>query len=617
MKLKTQSKLAVAVQAALILGISSQVSANEDIESITVTANRSAQNALDVLASQIVIDREQIEQIQPDSTLDLLRTVAGLDFTQQGGFGQQSSVFVRGANANHTLVLVDGMRVGSATLGTTEVQSIAPAMIERIEIVKGPRAALWGSDAIGGVIQIFTRKLQGGEANAELTLGSEGHQQLQGAIGFSHGNGSSTVSLTKQKADGFDVFAPADPDDDGYDYTAFSLRGEQVLSEVLKINWLYANNSNEAEYDSAWTAGDEVSETDNHVWQLAANYQHELGGFKHSTDFSLGQSQDSNKQLLTGDLFETKRTQISAVNTTPLENNLLFVTGLDLVDEQIESSTTAYGEDERLTFGLFGQVGYQLAALNLESAIRYDDVEGVDSELSYNLGLGYDINESISLVLTHGTGFKVPTFNDLYFPSGQYSVGNPDLEAERSVTEELIIKYSEGLIALEASIYQSEIENLIEWAADASDNFRYKPANIREAEIKGFELSVSYIGQMFTHKVNYAYNESKDSATNEQLIRRSKHHFNYTASTKVRDADVYFEYAYKGDAYDSGFDADFNPVRITLPSYSLVSVNIAYPLNDNFTLKAKVANALDEDYVSANNYNTQGRTVYFGIGYQM
>ncbi len=618
MKVNKQSKLAVAVQAAFVLGISGQATANQEIEKITVTANRSAQDAFEVLASQVVIDREQIEQIQPDSTLDLLRTVAGFDFTQQGGFGQQSSVFIRGANANHTLVLVDGLRVGSATLGTTELQSISPAMIEKIEIVKGPRAALWGSDAIGGVIQIFTRKLEGNEITAEIIAGTEGHRQIQAAFGFTHGNGGTTISFNKQEADGFDVLATAEDDKDGYDYASFSLRGEQTLSESLELNWQFAKNKNNTEYDNAW-GGNNQAESDNYVWSLGANVAHNFAGYEHLTTITAGQNQDSNRNFRADGataetVFETNRNQLSVVNTTRLDESLSVVTGVDFAAEEIES-TTEYVDAERNVFGLFAQVGAELGNVNLEAALRFDDVEGVDSETSYNFGAGYEVTEQSRVVLTHGTGFKTPTFNDLYFPADAYSAGNPDLKSERSTTTELVYEQGFEFGKLALSVYESEIENLIEWAPD--QNFFYQPRNVSAADIKGGEIALTYTGQYVTHNVNYAYVEAVNATTNEQLIRRSKHHFNYTAAAQVAGADVYVEYAYKGDAYDIGYDENFNQVRITLPSYGLLSATVAYPLNDNFTVKVRVSNALDKEYSTANNYNAQGRTAYIGVSYEM
>ena len=191
----------------------------DELETITVTASRTAQNLDSALASINVISRDDIEAIKPLSTLELLSTVAGLDISQQGGRGQNSSIFMRGTNANHTLVLVDGIRISSATLGTSDLQSIAPSQIERIEIVKGPRAAIWGSDAIGGVIQIFTRKAQGLSLTA--SLGSESYKELTATLGFEHGDGSSTISVSREEADGFDVLADVEPDKDGFEHTTF------------------------------------------------------------------------------------------------------------------------------------------------------------------------------------------------------------------------------------------------------------------------------------------------------------------------------------------------------------------------------------------------------------
>ena len=215
---------------------------DSELETITVTANRFATSVDDSLATQVVITRADIERIQPKSVLDMLSTVSGLDISTNGGRGQTSSVYMRGANAGHTLVLLNGVRISSASLVSTNIQNIAPELVERIEIVKGPRAALWGSDAIGGVIQIFTRKLESGEHFVSANFGSEGYQMVNAGVGIKHGDGFTSISLNHEESDGFDVKDDTETDDDGYSYNSLAINGQQ---QGLRLTSSQGSRSNQ------------------------------------------------------------------------------------------------------------------------------------------------------------------------------------------------------------------------------------------------------------------------------------------------------------------------------------------------------------------------------------
>ena len=178
---------------ALTVGAASFQTQASDWETITVTANRIEQSIGESLSSTKIFDKNDIQLIQPESLTELLTLVAGIDISQQGGRGQQASVFTRGTNSNHTLVLIDGVRVSSATLGSADIQLISPSQIERIEVIKGPRAAIWGSDAVGGVIQIFTRRQEG--LAASVNVGSNNYQQINATVGFEHGDGASSIAI--------------------------------------------------------------------------------------------------------------------------------------------------------------------------------------------------------------------------------------------------------------------------------------------------------------------------------------------------------------------------------------------------------------------------------------
>lgn len=606
-----------AVIAALSFSVPVFAEQSNDVdEQITITANRTATNADEVLVSQVVITRADIEQIQAKSVLDVLATVAGIDISANGGRGQNSSVYMRGANSDHTLVLLNGVRVGSATLGSTNLNEIAPELIERIEIVKGPRAALWGSDAIGGVIQIFTRKLNGGEHFVSATVGSEGYNKLGAGIGIEHGEGFTSVSVSREESNGFDVKDDAETDNDGFKYESLAINGQQQVNEALSLTWLAQLDEGDTEYDGF---SKNESAVNNYVWHLGAVYNTNVKGFDNSTSVSLGQTRTSNidygKKVSKkdGDVFDTRRSQVSLLNHTAFSENWQLNLGADFYDENVRG-TSSYAIEQRDVYGYFAHTVYNQDALTYELAIRYDDVEGVDSETTYNVSVGYQANQDTRIVLTTGTGFKAPTFNDLYYPLRWEYIGNADLVSETSDTIEFNVSTQLSAVDVSFNLHQTDIENLIDWSGKTSEGYT-TPINIDDVEIQGAELGLKYPASHGTHELNVSYIKAEDAATNEQLIRRSKNLASYKFSTEVANTDLYVEWQYKGKRFDSVWAPGGN-IRVKLDSYQLINLGASYPLSDKLKIEAKINNAFNEQYHTTNNYFSQDRTVYFGISYQ-
>ena len=595
-----KSLISIALTSALMIVSNlsfAEAESAEELERISVTATRSSLSIDDALASQVIISRRDIEMTQAKSLTDLLATVAGIDVANNGGRGQLSSIFMRGTNSDHTLILVDGVRVSSATSGLTSLNTIAPELIERIEIVQGPRAALWGSDAIGGVIQIFTRKLNGGEYFAGATFGSDNFQQYKAGFGISHGDGQTSISVSHEKSDGYDVYKDNETDDDGYKFTSVAVKGEQKISNALSVDWLFSNDQGDNEYDGYYNGSD----MNNHAWLLRGTYQAKIADIENTSVFSVGQNRDHADSLSNGasqSVFETRRDQYSFVNHSKINAYLQVNMGVDYYEEEV--SGAAYTDDSRSLTGLFVHGLYDVNALTFEATIRHDDVEDTDSEITYNLGTGYKINQDSRLILNYGTGFKAPTFNDLYYPWG----GNPELTSELSETVELVAQTSISLVDIHFSVYHSNVDDLIIWSNNMNEN-------VDEVEINGAEITAKYFALGGDHEFNASYTDSEDQATNQQLIRRAKNKFNYKFNTSVGHADIYAEYQFHGNSYDSVWGVG----RIKLDNYQLINLGVSYTLTKNIDLQTRVTNLLDEEYETVYNYQTQERAFYLGITY--
>ena len=590
------NKNLVASSVALALVLPSAAIIAEE-NKLVISANRIQQDINDTLTDVIVIDRLEIERKQPQSLVDLLVNVAGVDFTQTGGHGQDSSVFIRGSNSNQLLVLVDGVRVGSATLGSKAVSTIPMAQVERIEIVKGPRAAIWGSDAIGGVIQIFTRNYQQGQYRVALNAGSNNTLELDAAVGLGDDTLNTTIIYSNKSSDGFDVLAGTEPDKDGYENESLALKGGYLISDSSELEWLFQSDRGETDFDSLFST-DNVTEYNNHLWRLG--YSIESGTWNHA--FAVNGSRDSSGN------FETRREQISYNFQNQMTSDFSFSGGIDLLTDDISKSQTVYDQEKRDTQSVFLSANYVGDKFLVDLAIRNDDVDQVATETTSNFGIGYRISSSHLISLNYGEGFKAPSFNDLYFPN----FGNPALKFETSENTELVYKGRFGSSRLTVSIYQSDIENLIQFALDGSGNFSAQ--NIGMAEISGIDLTYQFKTGDFTHKITADDIEAKDGTTGDLLIRRAKNHFGYEVNYAQESLDWFVQVQSVGKRPDTDFST-FTAVE--LDSYTRFNLGVGYDVSEQLRLQLKVNDLTDEAPVIVTGYNPVEQEIYLSASYRV
>lgn len=591
-----------------------EVTNPKELETLLVTANRIQQNKADLLSSVKVISRSDIELSSANSVADLLSEVNGLQISKSGGAGQNTSLFSRGTNSGHILVVIDGQRISSATLGQIEFANLATEQIERIEVIKGPRAALWGSDAIGGVIQIFTRQLSPNEIAVDLGLGSDKLQQASFSAGIAHGNGNTTLTASVKSSDGYDILDLAEPDDDGYNRENISIVGQQNLNEQWQVNWLAKYNQGKTEYDDRYDGlynSPNESSFETHQWQLSANQT--TGNWQQQ--FIIGQQENKSINFgngvseQDGSYFETKRLQGTWLGSYQLSHLLSSSFGIDLINEKVDA-ITAYDNNERDIQSAFTRLAFDNDLIILDAALRYDDIEDIDSEVTYNASVGFRFAQDSLISLNLGSGFKAPSFNDLYYPTtAEKPVDNPELVAETSDSIELLIKTSFEKIDVELSIYHTEIDNLIEWIPDKA--FKYYPINLNQAEIDGVELNL--VAQLFgvDHQLQLNYLDAKDKKTDEQLIRRAKHTASYQVSHQWEKLNLLASVNYQGEREDSEW-----PGTITLPSHTLVNLSAQYQVANAWVLGLKINNLFDKDYVTNNHYVGQPAQYLFTVSYR-
>jgi vitamin B12 transporter len=597
------------------------VHAGDRLDPIVVTATRAPQTVDETLSSVTVIEREEIERLQPQQLTDLLRGRAGIGVAESGPFGKLSSVFMRGSNSGHTLLLVDGVRMGSATTGSASWQYLPPSEIERIEIVRGPRTSIYGSDAIGGVIQVFTRKGLEGPPRVNAFVGGGSFDTREFGAGVAGGTRDTRYSLSASRfdTDGIDVLTDVGDDDrDGYDNTSLSGTLSHRLSSGGELfgSLLYSRGTTEFdadEFDPATFAlvGPYAPAENEYVH---AALRAGIRGFvtpRWQSQLAVAQSRDELDSFEGGTLadrvahFDTRRDLIDWQNTVRLPGPWTWVAGVDAYEDHVDAST-AFAEDSRYNVGVYSVLQGALGHNDLEASLRFDDNEQFGSKTTGQLGWGRRLSDAWRVRASAGTAFNAPSFNDLYFPG----FSNPDLDPEESRSVEVGARYASGAWFLDAALFQTEIDDLI-----AFDMTTFSPQNINEARIRGLEVEIGYQAGDWSSRTSLTALEAEDRATGNELPRRSPF------SARVDVDRVLGAWSFGGSLLGQArsFNDTANAVRLS--GFATVDLRAAYAIDPQWTLEASVRNLLDRDYATAQDFsgadfNQPGRGAFVTVRYR-
>ena len=577
---------------ALLLGTSSLLQAADDaLGPIIVTATRTAQTADETLASVTVITRQDIQDSHSDTVMQLLQSRSvGLDVSRNGGPGATTNIFLRGTEGDHVLVLVDGVRVASVTSGSFNWASLSPEQIERIEIVRGPNSTLYGSEAIGGVIQIFTRKGKG--PHAALTAGSYGTRKASVGTGGELGKGSYHINVQHQQDEGFSTTNPRyyayESDHDSYRNSSVTTGFALPLGTSTNLGLDLFHSASRSEYDNS--VPDAYADSRNSGANLTLDWQASDFWQQH---FSLNASQDryESHDSWPADI-TTRRRGFTWQNDVQVNDASLFTAGYE---HQVDKGEIKGSYDEKLDNNA-GYLQYQW------SGERYDLLLGARSDHHSEYGRNNTGRLTVGSRLGGGriyagiaNAFKAPTFNELYYPY----YGNPAIEPEKSTTAEL--GYRIG--GLQASLYRTRITNLIQ-----SDPLTWQAVNVGKALIKGLELSYAHPLGEWQLDSGLTLQSAKDEASGDRLLRRAEKKLFFTARGPINDRTrVGIETSYTGPRMDYG--------NVELNAYTLLNLTADYRLAKQWSLGGRIENLLDEDYQLADGYNTPGASAYLTVSY--
>ncbi len=570
--------------------------AAEDIEHISIYANRTATPEQDVLASVTVLERDDIVARQASDLPSLLNQLAGISVAREGGRGQSSGLFVRGGETGHTLLLVDGVRTGSATLGYKSLAMLPLELIERIEIIRGPRAAWYGSDALAGVIAITTRRSQA----VELTAGVGSHGQASIDMSVSHRINDLTLRATTgvSRADGINVQEGLDPDRDGYNQKFIKLAADYQTAVGL---WTaqFDVNSGFYQFDTAWGTEDQA-DTLNRSYLLG--WQLQLGQWQHQAQLSRILDNDATFGPDSRSPFTTERDEFNYQASFSANDQLTVLGGVNWYQEQVEKTAPNYEQDSRTNRALFVGLDYQIAGWQLEATGRRDHVSQYGGENTWQLAAGYQLAEHWLIRASRGTAFKAPTFNDLYWPE----YGNPLLKPQQSLSDELAIRYHDTALQAELVWFDRDVTNLIQGVTQAE--------NVLLAEIKGIEFTLQQQWQQFGYAFAYTWLEPLNRVSGTKLLRRPENSLNWRGSYNADNWSAFVTADYQSRTAQ-GFNWDTFSDNPDAPAFTLWGIGSSYTVTPALTLRAKVDNLFDKNYHTVAGYHTPGITFGLSLSY--
>ncbi|GCB03821.1 outer membrane receptor protein [Ralstonia sp. SET104] len=582
-----------------------------ELNPTVVTASRSEQPLSDALPHTTVISRADIERSQAPDAVTLLRREAGIEIAQNGGPGTSSSLFMRGASSSQTLVLIDGVRVSSATLGTTQIDQLMADQIDHIEVVRGNVSALYGSDAIGGVVQIFTRSGQGHAplANAEIGYGARNTKRAQAGISGSlgeRGDTSFAVSVSEFKTDGFSAINPqqaknANPNDNPYTNKSVSAQLSHRFSADWQAGLTYFQTWGDVSYDSGFGSPTDINIAHNQVRSMSAYVDGKVTQ-DWKTRVTLSQGDDKNLNFLNGaqnGRFNTRNQQASWQNNWAFMPDQLLKVGLE--HSQITIDSDAYDAPTRRIdsgyIGYEGKFGPHQLQLNLRRD-RYSDFGGANS---YYAGYGFAFNPQWKAVASVSNAFRAPSFNELYYPF----FGSPTLQPEKARSVEGGVEYSSTIGLVRVTAFETDYSNLITAVCDAS--FNCAAANVNRARVNGVETS--YRGSIYgvDLRASFTMQNPQDLSANQLLSRRARHFGSVSAYKTFGPFSAGVEWNAAGDRQDS---------TKTLGGYGLLNLVGRYQITPDWALSARVENVTNKNYQLIYPYNTASRGVFFTLSWQ-
>ena len=592
MELKKILSLLVILAAVSVQQSFSQTSPT--MSNLIVAATKTHLPKQKILIPVTILDAEDIALSGANNLSEILRFIAGIDVTSNGGPGQIASIFMHGSNSNYTLILINGIKINDSATGTAAIQNIHPDLIEKIEIIKAPRTSLYGSNAVGGVINIITKKQTKTGYEIGYKTGSDNTDTINFMGGFHSSEIQGGIQFHQYKTDGFPARTESNV-----------ASGHENDSVNAFLNF---DNDNWSLVTNVWQSSGTTEYLDFFLTPVSQDFNNTTGSLDINKIFSdrwvsnlnFGFSRDDIKQNETPDFNDSKKLFFEWQNTIHANNNHQIVAGIYLANEKFDASN--YGLDiatEANSTALYIEDIINRGKHQLLTAARISNKEGIEDKITWNIEYGFIINPSMRLLLNAGRATRNPSSFDLYGYGG-----NPELTPEISKNIGIgIAMIPSDKLSVEFSAFSNEITDLITF------NYNdFKLYNIEQARIKGIEGHIEYLANDWNVYLNATLQNPKNTTSKQMLLRRPKK----TVSLGLRRSFGLLDFNMNLLFSDSRMD--FGGVR--LDDYVLCNITVQYHLNERWLIRATINNVTDETYMLANNYNTAQRQGYLGFVYR-
>ena len=597
---------------ACVLSTSAQTAAPAPVATlpeVVVTATRVLQPLTDLVADVTIVDRGQIQRSGAAGLGDVLARLPGIEMARNGGLGGITSVFLRGAETRFTAVFIDGVRVDSQGTGGASWDVIPLSQVDRIEVLRGPAGAVYGSDAIGGVIQIFTRKGEGPPSPyVGLSLGTYGTTKAEAGVSGSQGSWDYSLGLVRQESKGFNVMQSRNSDDDGYTSESLAARVGLELNAAHRLDLSVLSSQLNAQYDSQFGAINVDDRTLKKLQTSALSWRAQWSA-DYSSTVSVNRSQDRYETLPSPDLTVTNMTGYLFQNEYRRQGHVLTWT-LERRDNELSNSETTPRDSSHFQNALALGYGLSGSGHSVQLNLRHDIDSVFGPQTTGALGYGYALTPNWRVKAAAGTAFRAPTLYQRFSPYGA-----ADLLPETGRNLDLGLNYAEGPRAFGLTVYQNNVSNLIQYegntgtcpANDPLDPFGGCYANTAKARYQGMTLTGRYLIGNVTVSGSLDVQDPRDSVTGKLLARRAQQHGKLAAETRVRGWAVGAELQASGLRYNNAGNTT------ELPGYALLGLRAESQVAKNWTLLVRLDNATDAKYELAQGYASAGRSLYAGL----
>ncbi|MBL6749647.1 MAG: TonB-dependent receptor [Nevskia sp.] len=607
----------VALAAAPLLAFAADPSSPEvQLGPVEVTATRTDVPLQRELPETLVVDRAQIERSQATDVADVLRDYAGLEVARTGGPGQPASLFVRGGNSNYTVVLIDGIRANNSSDGSAALNNIVPEMIERIEVVEGPRSTLYGPDAIGGVVNIVTR--QPGPAQLDANVGGGSFGTVQGGAGLRGAGrlGDDAWGLSfgaqQQRATGIPAFAGAADDVAFRNRTLNGSAQLQVGGVRLEARaWDAEGNTQlqNAVFDPNTFAFTGRFTT------TGEDFRHRIFAVQASThllpnwlsSLTLSQSEDRLAQNQSSDFVRTVRPEADWHNVVDLTQGNRLSFGLRASRDRVDALSfgSAFGEAKDSDY-VYLQDEADAGRHHAVGAVSYLNDGGFGKRFNWNAEYGFDLFDATRLIVNAGSAFHAPTADDRFYPFA----GNPNLRPEKALVYEAGVRQWLGAgHSLDLRLFRSDVRDLIEYVPP-----NFTAVNIGHTRSQGLQGGWNYSGGGWTARLGLVWQDPEDRDAHAPLLRRARLSASGAVQRRIGRFDLGAQFYTSGRRHDIGA-IDFLPT--TDGGYTTFGLSAGVRLLPGLRLDTRLENALNHRYQTAAGYNQPGSAVYATLRYSL